>query len=80
MNNMNKMFDRVIDIAFITILIVGMIFSAIFAIVLTVTGLHSAEAEGMAITLVVPVLVGATMVPMLVDDYKDHCKPEEDEQ
>lgn len=75
-----KIYDRIIDIAFITVLIVGMIFSAIFAIVLTVTGLHSASAEGMAITLVVPVLVGATVVPMLVDDYKDHCKLEEDEQ
>ena len=77
---MNKMFDRIIDIAFITVLIVGMIFAGAFAIILTVSGLHSASAEGMAITLVVPVLVGATMVPMLVDDYKDHCKPEEDEQ
>ena len=77
---MNKMFDRIIDIAFITVLIVGMIFAGAFAIILAMSGLHSAEAEGMAITLVVPVLVGATMVPILVDDYKDHCKPEEDEQ
>ena len=77
---MNKIFDRVIDIAFITILIVGMLFSAIFAIVLTVTGLHSAEAEGMAITLVVPVLVGAMMVPMLIDDYKEHCKSSDEDQ
>lgn len=77
---MNKMFDRVIDIAFITILIVGMIFSAIFAIVLTVTGFHSAEAEGMAIALVVPVLVGGTMVPLIIDDYKENCKSSEEDQ
>lgn len=75
-----KLIDRVIDIVFITILITGMIFSAIFAIVLTVTGINSAEAEGMAITLVVPVLVGATMIPMLIDDYKDHCKSSEEDQ
>lgn len=75
-----KLFDRVIDVAFITILIAGMIFSGAFAIVLTVTGLHSAEAEGMAITLVVPVLVGAMMVPMLLDDYKENCKSSEEDQ
>lgn len=75
-----KLFDRVIDVAFITALISGMIFSGVFAIVLTVTGLHSAEAEGMAITLVVPVLVGATMIPLLIDDYKDNCKSSEEDQ
>lgn len=69
-----RLMDRIIDITFITILIVGMIFSGVFAVVLTITGLHSAEAEGMAIALVVPVLVGATMVPMLIDDYKENCK------
>ena len=77
---MNKMFDRIIDVIFITVLIAGMIFAGAFAIVLTVTGLHSAEAEGMAITLVVPVLVGAMMVPMLIDDYKDHCKSSDEDQ
>lgn len=75
-----KLIDRIIDVAFITALISGMIFSGAFAIVLTVSGLHSAEAEGMAITLVVPVLVGATMIPMLIDDYKEHCKSSEEDQ
>lgn len=76
---MNKKYDRIIDIAFITVLIVGMIFSGIFAVVLTISGLHSAEAEGMAIALVVPVL-GGTMVPMLVDDYKENCKSSDEDQ
>lgn len=74
-----KIYDRIIDIAFITVLIVGMIFSGIFAVVLTISGLHSAEAEGMAIALVVPVL-GGTMVPMLVDDYKENCKSSDEDQ
>ena len=74
-----KIYDRIIDIAFITVLIVGMIFSGIFAVVLTISGLHSAEAEGIAIALVVPVL-GGTMVPMLVDDYKENCKSSDEDQ
>ena len=74
-----KIYDRIIDIAFITVLIVGMIFSGIFAVVLTISGLHSAEAEGMAIALVVPVL-GGTIVPMLVDDYKENCKSSDEDQ
>lgn len=74
-----KMIDRAIDVAFITILIVGMIFSGVFAIVLTITNFHTPEAEGMAIALVVPVLAG-TMVPMLIDDYKENCKEAEEDQ
>lgn len=75
-----KMIDRAIDVAFITILMTGMIFSAVFAVVLTVTGLHSAEAEGMALALVVSVVVCATMIPVLIDDYKDHCNEADEDQ
>ena len=75
-----KLIDKVIDVAFITILMTGMVAAGVFAIVLTITGLHSAEAEGMAITLVVPILVGSAMVPMLIDDYKDHCKEDIEDQ
>ena len=77
---MNKMFDRIIDIIFIAAIVAIAVGTLAYTIInLNICG-HTFETDGMMLVSIVPILTAATMIPLLIDDYKENCKEAEEDQ